>query len=139
TIVKIVVAKNPKGPARITSRLEEVESHSGVDDDPIALEILLVEVLQIGWDVDGHVHGFWVVPHHVRRIVRLPGRFHEPENQSFIDVVLAALLRVHRSVVEALIRDTFFVLDPDAAESADKDERKRTTSRVIVRHSWSLL
>src|SRR4029077_5942820 len=62
----------------------------------------------------------------VGRILVLPRRLHELDDHALVDVVVAALLRVHRAVVETLIRDALFVFDAEAPEAADQDERQRS-------------
>ena len=54
-----------------------------------------------------------VVADHVSRVLVLPARLHEAEDQALVDVVLAPLLGIDRAVVEALIGDVLLVLDAD--------------------------
>src|SRR5687768_13779886 len=65
-----------------------------------------------------------IIPHNVGSVLIRPlQRLHEPQDQPFIDIVFAALLRIDRPIVEPLIGDLLFVIDPQAAEAAYQDDR----------------
>jgi hypothetical protein len=64
----------------------------------------------------------------------------EPQNQAFVDVVLAALVRIDAAVVETLIGERLLVLDVEAAEAPDQDDRQMAPGRrrpAGIRHGSS--
>jgi hypothetical protein len=132
-VVEIVVAKDPQCLAWVSRRPHQIPRHRGVDDDAVAGEVLGVEVLQLrGQSVgrDADVPG--IVADDIGRVLILPVRLHEPQDQAFVDVVLAALLRIDRAIIETLVGDALLVFDAGAAEAADQDERKRAPRRVAI-------
>ena len=121
-VVEIVVAEDPQRLAWVGRRPHQIPRHRGVDDDAVAGEVLGIEVLELGGQPVGRDADVpRIVSDDVRRVLILPVRFHEPQDQTFVDVVLAALLRIDRAVVEALIGDPLLVFDAAAAEAADQD------------------
>ena len=128
-VVQVVVAEHPHGAERITLRLEEARRHAGVDHHFVPGEEVRIEIGEVLGNGLGVGHRIGKVADHVGGVVVLPAVLEQTQNEPFVDVVLAALLRIHAAVVEALIGDRFLVLDGETAEAADQNDRQMAPGR----------
>jgi hypothetical protein len=138
-IVQVVVPEHPEGAGWIARLLPvaDGERHPRIDHDLVQGFQRCVQsrrlVEEVVWKIAKGVRHAgriddWCrkVSDDVGRILVLPRRLHELDDHALVDVVVAALLRVDRAVVETLIRDTLFVFDAETSETADQDERQRS-------------
>ena len=127
-LVKIVVAEHPDALERILVRGNELERRAGIDEDSSSEEAGVQRFQRIGKRLGGNDR-LRVVADDVGGIVVSPLRLHVAEDQPFVDVVLAPLLRIDGAVVETLIRDPPFVFGIQTTEPANQNQRNVSGSR----------
>jgi hypothetical protein len=149
-VVQIVVAEHPERSIRVPGprRVADDPRHGRVDDDFVERADRLRRVRRLREEVVRKVAEIGrarriddrrrKVADDVGGVLILPRRLHELQNHAFVDVVVAALVRIHGSVVEALVGDALLVLDAQAAETSNENQGQRPTARGRpLRHGTS--